>query len=58
VLFDFGAAENARAAVGALLERGIHVRKPPHPPLDRYVRVSVGSPFERAELAAALRLIA
>jgi histidinol-phosphate aminotransferase len=57
VLFDFGAAANARAAVGALLERGIHVRKPPHPPLDRYVRVSVGSPFERAELAAALRLI-
>ena len=58
VLFDFGSAARARAAVEALLERGIHVRKPPHPPLDRYVRISVGNAPERAELAAALRLIA
>jgi histidinol-phosphate aminotransferase len=55
VLFDFETAGRARSAVEALLESGIHVRKPPSPPLDRYVRISVGSPPERATLATALR---
>jgi histidinol-phosphate aminotransferase len=57
VLFDFGDAPRARAAVASLLERGIHVRKPSQPPLDRYIRVSVGSPPERAAFADALRLL-
>jgi len=54
VLFDFGTAARAKEGVEALLGRGIHVRKPPHPPLDRYVRISVGTPAERALLAEAL----
>jgi histidinol-phosphate aminotransferase len=58
VLFDFGDAPRAVAAVAALLQTGIHVRKPPHSPLDRFVRVSVGSEAERAAFANALRRIA
>lgn len=58
VLFDFGDTARAKRAVENLLQRGIHVRKPPHPPLDRYVRISVGSSTERAELGAALRSLA
>jgi len=58
VLFDFGARVRAETVVAALLERGIHVRKPHHAPLDGCVRVSIGSPAERAEFAAALRFIA
>lgn len=54
VLFDFTDATRAKRAIDDLLQRGIHVRKPPHPPLDRYVRISVGSSPERATLAAAL----
>lgn len=57
VLFDFGTPDAARRAVAGLLERGIHVRKPSQPPLDRYVRISVGSPSDRAELAVALRAL-
>lgn len=57
VLFDFGTAARAGRAVAGLLERGIHVRKPPYPPLDHYVRISVGSPPERTELAASLRAL-
>ena len=56
VLFDFGDAARARAAVESLLRAGIHVRKPPYSPLDRYVRISVGSPNERARLREALVL--
>jgi histidinol-phosphate aminotransferase len=55
VLFDFGDAARAKRGVEALLARGIHVRKPPHPPLDRYVRISVGAPAERSLLRDALR---
>jgi histidinol-phosphate aminotransferase len=57
VLFDFGTAERAKCGVEGLLAQGIHVRKPPHPPLDRYVRISVGTPAERALLSEALILI-
>jgi histidinol-phosphate/aromatic aminotransferase/cobyric acid decarboxylase-like protein len=38
-----------------LLQHGIHIRKPPHPPLDHYVRVSVGTPEGRGRLGRALR---
>jgi histidinol-phosphate aminotransferase len=54
VLFDFGNPPRAKRALDALLRRGIHVRKPPFPPLDRYVRISVGAEGERALLAQAL----
>jgi histidinol-phosphate aminotransferase len=57
VLFDLGDAPRAVAAVAALLREGIHVRKPSQPPLDRYVRVSVGGETERAAFARALRII-
>lgn len=57
VLFDFETAARAKHVLGALLRHGIHVRKPPFPPLDCYVRISVGAPNERAQLAAALEAI-
>ncbi len=54
-LFDFGTAKRAGAVLAALLERGVFVRKPPVPPLDRCVRVSVGAPEERRRFADVLR---
>ncbi len=57
VLFDFGSARRASDALAALLRHGIHVRKPPYPPLDRYVRISVGTPAERRRLAQELESI-
>lgn len=57
VLFDLGSAARATETVEALLQRGIHVRKPPAPPLDRYIRVSVGDAEERTRLARALTKI-
>jgi histidinol-phosphate aminotransferase len=57
VLFDLGSLERAQTTLNGLLERGIHVRKPPAPPLDRYVRISVGTPHEHDLLAAALEAI-
>jgi histidinol-phosphate aminotransferase len=57
VLFDFGSAPRAKDALDALLRYRIHVRKPPFPPLDRYVRISVGMRSERTQLAAALDAI-
>ncbi len=46
-LFDFATAERAAAVLAALAERGVFVRKPQVPTLDRCVRVSVGTPEER-----------
>jgi histidinol-phosphate aminotransferase len=57
VLFDFGGVERAQEAQAELIRLGFHVRKPAHPPLDRYVRISVGAPPERAKLARALEKI-
>ncbi|MDQ2662859.1 MAG: aminotransferase class I/II-fold pyridoxal phosphate-dependent enzyme [Candidatus Eremiobacteraeota bacterium] len=51
VCFDFGDVRSATGAVAALLERGIFIRKPGAPPLDRFVRVSVGTPEERSRFA-------
>ncbi len=58
VLFDFGSVERANEAQGALVRLGFHVRKPGYPPLDRCVRVSVGSPSERVQFALALESVA
>jgi len=57
VLFDFGDADRATRAVTALLAQGIHVRKPPVPPLDRFIRISVGSPAEYDALESALEFV-
>ncbi len=54
-LFDFATSERAEAAFQALDERMVFVRKPQVPPLDRCVRVSVGTPEERRRLAEILR---
>ncbi len=44
---DIGSRVRAEAMVAELLERGVFVRKPGAPPLDRYIRVTVGTPDER-----------
>jgi len=53
VLFDMGSRASAEAMVARLLQLGVFVRKPAAPPLDRYIRVSVGSQEERARFAQA-----
>ncbi|MGH2516498.1 MAG: aminotransferase class I/II-fold pyridoxal phosphate-dependent enzyme, partial [Ktedonobacterales bacterium] len=55
VAFDCGAAARARALLAALAERDVFVRMPGVAPLDRCVRVTVGTPPERAAFAAMLR---
>jgi histidinol-phosphate aminotransferase len=57
VCIDFGTNERATAVMNALLARGVFIRKPAAPPLDGYVRVSVGSPAERVEFAARLQAV-
>jgi histidinol-phosphate aminotransferase len=54
-LFDFGTAGRAEAVLAALLDRGVFVRKPQVPPLDRCVRVTVGTPEERRRFGEVLR---
>jgi len=51
VCFDLGTRARAEAMVDALLERGVFIRKPGAAPLDRYVRVTVGTESERAAFA-------
>lgn len=53
VCFDLGARARAEAMVDELLRRGVFIRKPGAPPLDRYVRVTVGTPDEREHFARA-----
>jgi histidinol-phosphate aminotransferase len=55
VTIDVGGVERAKALVAALAERGVFIRMPAAPPLDRCVRVTVGTPEERAAFAEALR---
>jgi histidinol-phosphate aminotransferase len=57
VCIDFGSSERANAVMNALLARGVFIRKPAAPPLDGYVRVSVGTPADRVEFAARLRAV-
>ena len=54
VAIDLGSRERAAAAMEGLLTRGIFIRKPGDPPLDRCIRVTVGTPEERALLETAL----
>ncbi len=51
VCIGIGTREEAEAMVGVLLELGVFVRKPWAPPLDGYIRVTVGTPAERAAFA-------
>ena len=57
VCFDLGTRQRAEAAMAALIERGVFVRKPPAPPLDRCIRLSVGTEAERHIVAAELRRV-
>jgi histidinol-phosphate aminotransferase len=52
---DLGAPERARALLAALAARDVFIRMPGAPPLDRCVRVTVGTPAERALFAEILR---
>jgi histidinol-phosphate aminotransferase len=53
-----GGAERARYLLNALQDEGVFVRVPPVEPLNRYVRVSVGTPQDRAIFAEALEKVA
>lgn len=55
VCFDLGSRERAEAMVDELLARGVFVRKPWAPPLDGFVRVTVGKPLERRRFADVFR---
>ena len=57
VCIDFGSNEAATQLMNALLARGVFIRKPGAPPLDRFVRVSVGTQAEREEFAVRLRAL-
>jgi histidinol-phosphate aminotransferase len=53
VLIDAGTRERAERLLNLLLERAVFVRKPGAPPLDRCIRVTVGTPAERLRFAEA-----
>ena len=55
VCFDLGSRPRAEAVMAALMARGVFVRKPPAPPLDRCIRLTVGSGEERRIVADELR---
>jgi histidinol-phosphate aminotransferase len=57
VSIDVGGPERARALVAALGERDVFVRMPGAPPLNRCIRVTVGTADQRAAFAAVLREI-
>jgi histidinol-phosphate aminotransferase len=54
VCFDCGTRVRAEALVAELLRRAVFIRKPGAPPLDRFVRVTIGTAEERAAFAAVL----
>ena len=54
VLLDAGTRERAERLVALLLERSVFVRKPGAPPLDRCIRVTVGTLAERRRFGDAL----
>jgi histidinol-phosphate aminotransferase len=51
VNFDLETRERAELMVATLLHNGVFVRKPGAPPIDRCIRVTVGTAPERAEFA-------
>ncbi|HTA39260.1 MAG TPA: aminotransferase class I/II-fold pyridoxal phosphate-dependent enzyme [Candidatus Acidoferrales bacterium] len=57
VCIDMGTRERAERVMEELLKRGVWIRKPGAPPLDRFIRVSAGTPPMRAAFAQALRAV-
>ena len=57
VSFDCGTADRAQKILDGLIEQGVFVRKPGVAPIDRLVRVTVGSPEERVVFADVLKRI-
>ena len=55
VAFDFGTSERAEAVMNALIDRGVFLRKPVAPVLDRLVRVTVGTPEDRTAFSEMFR---
>jgi histidinol-phosphate aminotransferase len=51
VLIDLGSFERAKATLDALLKRGVFIRMPGAAPLNRCIRVTVGTASERAAFA-------
>jgi len=57
VCIDYGNAHQANRAIAELMARGVFIRKPFAPPLDGYIRVTVGTPAERARFGEHLRAL-
>ena len=57
VAFDAGSPERSLALVEALAARDVFIRRPGAPPLDRLIRVTVGTAAERQAFAEALRAV-
>jgi histidinol-phosphate aminotransferase len=57
VCIDLGTAERATGVMNDLLGKAVWIRKPGAPPLDRYVRVSAGTPPMRESFARAFRSV-
>jgi histidinol-phosphate aminotransferase len=57
VSIDMGGRERAVAVLQALARRGVFVRMPGAPPLDRCIRVTVGTPPQRAAFAQILTVL-
>ncbi len=55
VCIGLGSAARATSMVNDLLSRGVFIRKPTAPPLDGYVRVTVGTTAQRAAFAQHFR---
>ena len=55
VSFDFGNNDRAVAVMNTLIEHGVFVRMPGVPPLNRLVRITVGTPEDRSIFAEVLR---
>jgi len=58
VAVDMGHGDNTRAILNKLVEQGVFIRMPGVAPLDRFLRVGVGSPDEHTAFEKAFRLIA
>ena len=57
VCIGLGSVQRALQVLQGLLERAVFIRKPGLPPLDGFIRVSVGTPEERAQFAQRLRAV-
>ncbi|MDQ6933066.1 MAG: aminotransferase class I/II-fold pyridoxal phosphate-dependent enzyme [Candidatus Eremiobacteraeota bacterium] len=57
VCIGLGSAQRATSMVNNLLSRGVFIRKPTAPPLDSYVRVTVGTTAQRMAFAQHFRAL-